>query len=241
MLTIDDPPSDVIYDDELFSKTVQIDKNAGNDEVAESNNANNVEYTLFIVIEDIKANESHASSVATHTIESSVPTEANVADHSHANEDADGKNSHKDSTSNDVIFDDHFTCSELICGGDLINYYDPIGVSGDPQRLREATVLTIDQDDEYPLTLHTCDIVPKGSKVCRITKYQEGTEVKTLFGTWYAIERFKLEKCPIATEAEALIMQSNCLSGITKDKLASALDKAQLEGFAPKDILNDII
>ncbi len=56
MLTIDDPPSDVIYDDELFSKTVQIDKNAGNDEVAESNDAIDVEYALLI--EDNKANKS---------------------------------------------------------------------------------------------------------------------------------------------------------------------------------------
>jgi hypothetical protein len=60
-----------------------------------------------------------------------------------------------------------------------------------------------------------------------------------LFGTWHAIERFKLEKCQIATEAEALIMQSNCLSGIMKDKLASALDKAHPEGFDPEDILNE--
>ncbi len=88
---------------------------------------------------------------------------------------------------------------------------------------------------------HTCDIVPKGSHVCRITKYQKGKEVKTLFGMWCAIERFKLEKCQIATEAEALIIQSNCLSGIMKDKLASALDRAKLEGFAPEDIFNDEI
>jgi hypothetical protein len=74
-----------------------------------------------------------------------------------------------------------------------------------------------------------------------MTKYQEGKEVEKLFGTWRAIERFKLEKCQIATEAEALIMQSNCLLGIMKDKFASALDKAQLEGFVPEDILNDKI
>ncbi len=34
-------------------------------------------------------------------------------------------------------------------------------------------------------------------------------------------------------------MQSNCLSGIMKDKLASALDKAHPEGFDPEDILNE--
>ncbi len=112
---------------------------------------------------------------------------------------------------------------------------------GDPQGLKEATVLAVDPDDEYLLTLRTSDTVPKGSHVLRITKYQEEKEVKTLFGTWHAIERFKLEKCQIATEAEALIMQRNCLSGIVKDKLASVLDKAQSERFAPEDILNDKI
>jgi hypothetical protein len=236
-LTIDDQPSDVIHDDEFFSNTVQIGKNAGNDEVAESNDANYVKYALLI--KENKAYESHASLVATHAIESSIPSEANEANHSNASEDADGKNSHKNLNSNDEIFDDNSTCSDSICGGDSINYYDPISLSGDPQALGEATVLAIDPDDEYPLTLSTCDIVPKGSKVCRITKYQDGKEVKTLFDRWRAIERFKLEKCHIATEAEALIMQRNSLSGIMKDKLESVLDKAQSKGSATEDNLND--
>jgi hypothetical protein len=68
-------------------------------------------------------------------------------------------------------------------------------VSGDPLALREATVIAIDPDDEYPLTLSKFDIVPKVSKVCHITNYQKGKEIKTLLSTWPAIERFKLEKC----------------------------------------------
>jgi hypothetical protein len=97
-----DPPKDVIGDDELISKTVQIDKNSSNDEVAESDYANNVidkntanfndaeankgnDATLAIEfalpIEDNEANESHASLVATHAIESSIPTEANEVNH----------------------------------------------------------------------------------------------------------------------------------------------------------------
>ena len=88
-LTIDDPPINLIYDDELFSKTVQIGKNAGNDEVAESNNAIDAEYTLLI--EDNKAEEPHASPVATHAIESFIPTEAKEVYHFNAVEDAEGK------------------------------------------------------------------------------------------------------------------------------------------------------
>jgi hypothetical protein len=109
---------------------VQIGKNAGNDEVAESNNAIDAEYTLLI--EDNKAEESHASPVATHAIELSILSDANEVDHSNAGEDADGKKFSKDSTSNYEIFDDNSSCSESICGGDSINYYDPISVSGVP-------------------------------------------------------------------------------------------------------------
>ena len=58
-------------------------------------------------------------------------------------------------------------------------------------------------------------------------------------GIWHSIERFKLKECQSATIAEAVILHSSCLSGIMKDKLASALGKAQLEGFVPEDILND--
>jgi hypothetical protein len=127
------------------------------------------EYALLI--ENNEADESHASPVTTHAIESSIPPEANEVDHSNAGEDADGKNSHKVLTSNDEIFDDDSTCRQSICGGVSINYYDPISVSRDPQALREDTVLVINPDDDYPLTLSTCDIVPKSSKVCCITKY----------------------------------------------------------------------
>ncbi len=60
--------------------------------------------------------------MTTHAIESSIPAEANEVNHSHAGEDAGGKNSHRDSTSNYERFDDGLTCSKSICGGDLISY-----------------------------------------------------------------------------------------------------------------------
>ncbi len=46
--------------------------------------------------------------------------------------------------------------------GDLINGYSQSSVHGDLQAFREATVLAIDPDEDYPLTPSTCDIVPKG-------------------------------------------------------------------------------
>ncbi len=97
----------------FFSKTEQIDQNAGNDEVAESNDAIHVEFAL--PIEDNKADQSHASLVATLAIESSILTEASKVNQTHACQDADGKNSNKDSTRNDEISDEDTTCSVSIC------------------------------------------------------------------------------------------------------------------------------
>jgi hypothetical protein len=94
-------------DDESLRKTVQIDKNAGNDEFAEADDANNViqknnsnfndaEANKGILatnaiksdafVEDNKADKSHASPVATHAIESSSPAEANEIDQEEAAE-----------------------------------------------------------------------------------------------------------------------------------------------------------
>ncbi len=81
---------------------MQIDKHAGNDEVAEAGDANNViqknnsklndagankgilatnVIESEVLIEVIKADESHASPVATHAIESFSPAQANEVDH----------------------------------------------------------------------------------------------------------------------------------------------------------------
>jgi hypothetical protein len=89
-------------DDELLRKTVQIDKNAGNDEVSETDDANNVIHKnnsnindaeankgnlatnaieSEVLIEGNKADKPHAKPVATYAIESSSPTEANEFDH----------------------------------------------------------------------------------------------------------------------------------------------------------------
>jgi hypothetical protein len=89
-------------DDELLRKTVQIDKNAGNDEVAEADDANNViqknnsnfndveankgilatnAIESEVLIEDSKAEEFHVSPVDTHAIESSSPGQADEVDH----------------------------------------------------------------------------------------------------------------------------------------------------------------
>jgi hypothetical protein len=42
---------------------------------------------------------------------------------------------------------------EPICPGDVIHYYCPIFVSGDPRGLGETSVLPVDPNDKFPLVL----------------------------------------------------------------------------------------
>ncbi len=49
---------------------------------------------------------------------------------------------------------------EPICLGDVIHYYCPIFVSGDPQGLRETSVLAVDPNDKFLLVLSNRDGLP---------------------------------------------------------------------------------
>ena len=100
-------------------------------------------------------------------------------------------------------------------------------------------VLAVDPDNEYPLTLRSPHCIPKTCKVSHSTKVKKGDELVNQPGMWHPIKWFKLIKFQITNVGNALITQTNCLSGIIQDNLASALGKARLEGFAPVEILND--
>ncbi len=78
-------------DDELVRKTVQIDKNAGNDKVAEADDANNVIQKNYSNFNYAEANK---GILATNAIESEVIVEDNKADKSHASPVATGHTCH---------------------------------------------------------------------------------------------------------------------------------------------------
>jgi hypothetical protein len=160
-------------DNDLMSKSVQRDTNAGNAEVPESDDAKDFSN------HNVDANEAEANkaNVTKDAIDSATkPIEANEANKSHAHQD-----SNKKSTCYDENFDKDSTRIEPKCGGDLISYYRPISVSGDPQGLREATVLAVDPDHACLLTSSTYNYLPKCFKICHISKFQKSNKLVNIW------------------------------------------------------------
>ena len=64
----------------------------------------------------------------------------------------------------DDLVGDEEQSNEPIRPGDVIEYYSPIHVAGDPRGLRQATVLSVDPDDETPLVLSNGEGLPSNTK-----------------------------------------------------------------------------
>ncbi len=61
---------------------------------------------------------------------------------------------------------------EPIPPGDVIHYYCPIFVSGDPRGLRETSVHAVDPNDKFPLVLSNGDRLPSTTQVKCIMVYR---------------------------------------------------------------------
>ena len=72
-------------------------------------------------------------------------------------------------TTADNFDPDKLSCSdkstEPICPGDVILYYCPIFVSGNPHGLRETTILAVNPNDNFPLVLSNGDGIPSTTNV----------------------------------------------------------------------------
>jgi len=58
--------------------------------------------------------------------------------------------------------------------GDVLEYYDPMGVFGDPRGRRVAQVLAIKKSAPFPLVLSNNELVPDDTRVMRIREYVDG-------------------------------------------------------------------
>ncbi len=134
---------------------------------------------------------------------------------------------------------EHETSNEPIRVGDVIEYYSPIHVAGDPRGLRQATVLAIDPKNEIPLVLDNAECIPNDTNVKRI-KVKSGGELLDHPGIFRPIFRFKLVKAGRATAADALKMQSSRFGDIMRNNMKKLKSKAEAEGFAPMDMLVSI-
>lgn len=136
----------------------------------------------------------------------------------------------------DFRMDDEGISNEPIRPGDVIEYYSPIYVAGDPRGLRRATVLSIDPKDSMPLVLSNGEGLPNNVKVKRI-KVMSGDDLLDHPGIFRLICMFKLRKLGSATAADGIIMENTRFRSIIKKNISKMKEKAEDDGFAPMDFL----
>eukprot|EP00984_Skeletonema_dohrnii_P024518 scaffold13651_cov118-Skeletonema_dohrnii-CCMP3373.AAC.5 len=135
------------------------------------------------------------------------------------------------------LMEENETSNEPIRVGDVVQYYSPIHVAGDPRGLRRATVLAIDPKKDNPLVLDNAEYISSDTNVKRI-KVMSGGELVDHPGIFRPIFRFKLVKAGRATIADAMKMQSSRFGGIMRNNMKKLKSKAEAEGFAPMDLIN---
>jgi len=127
-------------------------------------------------------------------------------------------------------------CKEKIRPGDVIQYYNPIFVSGDPRGLRETSVLSVDPNNYFPLVISNGEGLPSTCKVKRIKVIQHNRLVDHL-GLFRSIDSFQLKKRGSATVADGVYMQARYFDDVMKRHTTHAMGKARADGFAPGDML----
>jgi hypothetical protein len=127
-------------------------------------------------------------------------------------------------------------CKEKIRPGDVIQYYNPIFVAGDPCGLRETSVLSVDPNNYFPLVLSNGEALPSTSKVKRIKIIQHNRLVDHL-GLFRCMDRFQLKKRGSATAADGVYMQAGYFDDVMKRHITNAMGKGTADGFAPGDML----
>ena len=127
-------------------------------------------------------------------------------------------------------------CKEKLCPGDVIQYYCPIFVSGDPRGLRETSILSVDPNNYFPLVLSNGEGLPSTCKVKRIKVIQHNRLVDN-FGIFRSMDRYHMKKRGSATAADGVYMQASFFDESMKRNIKNAMGKAIADGFAPGDML----
>ncbi len=142
---------------------------------------------------------------------------------------------------------DNFDLEKLLCSdkstepihpGDVVLYYCPIFVTGDPRGLQETTILAVIPNDNYPLVLSNGDGIPNTTHVKHIKVFCNNILMEHS-GTFREIRRYVLKKAGTATAADGVYMNGRKVDVIMKKHLKNAMLKSNSRGFAPADILID--
>ena len=124
--------------------------------------------------------------------------------------------------------------------GDVINYYNPVGVAGRKEDLREAIVLSVRPNDDPRLVLSDAAYVPNTTKVKRIKVMSEGVSVDYPNGFYSPIYRYNLAQEGTATAADAIAMQGDSFAAIYEKYLVKLKRKAEADGFSPMDMMMNV-
>jgi hypothetical protein len=119
-------------------------------------------------------------------------------------------------------------CKEPICPRDVIKYYSPIFVAGDPRGLRDTSVLAVDPNDNFPLVLSNAEDFPSTTTVKRIKVIRHNRLVDHR-GIFQAIDWFQLKKRASATDTDGVYMQADCFEGIMKKHIIKGMGKAKAD------------
>ncbi len=142
---------------------------------------------------------------------------------------------------------DNFDPDKLLCSdkstepirpGDVILYYCPIFVTGNPRGLQETTILAVNPNGNNPLGLSNGDGIPNTTHVKRIKVFCNNILMEHS-GIFCEIRRYVLKKAGTATAADGVYMNGRKFDVIMKKHLKNAMLKSNCKGFAPADILID--
>jgi hypothetical protein len=139
----------------------------------------------------------------------------------------------------DSITDCRKRTNELIVSGDVIQYYDPIYVSGDKRGPHKATVLAVDPKNTMALVLSHSNGIPKRIKLRCIKVIRNNKLLHHSNGVWMSMDQFKLRKMGNAAFGDIIANEGERMIGIMKKQIKRGMDKCKADGFVLQDIIVD--
>lgn len=124
--------------------------------------------------------------------------------------------------------------------GDVIEYYSPIFVVGDKRGLRQAAVLAVSPDADVILNLSNGECLLEDTRVKRI-KVMDGDELFDHPGIYRPITSFKLVAGKVKGGSSGIMNEAARFGDIFRKNLGKMQAKAEADGFAPMDMLRNIM
>jgi hypothetical protein len=128
------------------------------------------------------------------------------------------------------LFMDRKQSNEPIHPGDVIEYYSPIGVAGDPRWLRHARVEAVDPVNSYiPLVLDNGEGIPSTTSVKRIRILKDNI-ILDHPGIFRSLDQFKMKKQGETTMGDVMTRNAADFKGRMKQHIRQGMETCTKEG-----------